>query len=106
MRLHTGIDIQSKTGSDVKSAADGIVVSVEESSTLGRVITIEHYGDITVKYCGLESLNVKESDTVKCGDVIGTAGTVPSEANDQPHSHIEVYQNGKIVPPSEIINAN
>lgn len=106
LRLHTGIDIQTKTGADVKSAADGIVVSIEESPTLGRVVTIEHYGDITVKYCGLESLTVKESDVVKCGDVIGTAGTVPSEANDQPHIHIEIYQDGKIVSPAQIISTN
>ena len=102
MRLHTGIDILCKTGTDVKSCADGTVVSVEESATLGRVITVEHSGDITVKYCGFESVNVKESDTVKCGDVLGTSGTVPSEANDQPHIHIELYQSGELTSPLEI----
>ena len=106
MRLHTAIDILCKSGADVKSAADGTVVSVEESATLGRVVTVEHYGDITVKYCGFESLNVKESDSVKCGDVLGTAGTVPSEANDQPHIHIEVYQNGELVSPLDILQDN
>ena len=106
MRLHTGVDILCKTGTDVKSAADGTVVSVEESATLGRVVTVEHYGDITVKYCGFESLNVKESDTVKCGDILGTAGTVPCEVNDQPHIHIEIYQNGEIVSPLDILQNN
>ncbi|MBO4432482.1 MAG: M23 family metallopeptidase [Clostridia bacterium] len=99
MRLHTGIDILCKTGTDVKSAADGTVISVEESATLGRVITVDHGGDLTVKYCGFESVNVKESDSVKCGDVLGTAGTVPSEANDQPHIHVELYQAGEISSP-------
>ena len=106
MRLHTGIDILCKTGTDVKSAADGTVVSVEESATLGRVITVDHGGDVTVKYCGFESVNVKESDSVKCGDVLGTSGTVPSEANDQPHIHIELYQAGECISPLEIFGKN
>lgn len=106
MRLHTGIDILCKTGTDIKSAADGTVVSVEESATLGRTVTVDHGGDLTVKYCGFESLNVKEGDSVKCGDVLGTSGTVPSEANDQPHIHIELYQNGKVISPLEILSDN
>ena len=106
MRLHSGIDILCKTGTDVKSAADGTVVSVEESSTLGRVVTVDHNGGITVKYCDLESLNVKEGDSVKCGDVLGTAGTVPSEANDQPHIHLEAYFDGEAVSPLDILELN
>ncbi|MBO4734362.1 MAG: M23 family metallopeptidase [Clostridia bacterium] len=106
MRLHTGIDILCNTGTDIKSAADGTVVSVEESATLGRVVTVDHGGDITVKYCGFESLNVKEGDSVKCGDVLGTSGTVPSEANDQPHIHIELLQGGNTVSPLEIFGDN
>ena len=106
MRLHTGIDILCKTGTDIKSASDGTVVSVEESATLGRTVTVDHGGDITVKYCGFESLNVKEGDSLKCGDVLGTAGTVPSEANDQPHIHIELYQSGAVISPLEILSGN
>ncbi|MBR4761383.1 MAG: M23 family metallopeptidase [Clostridia bacterium] len=103
MRLHTGVDIICKTGTDVRSAADGTVVSVEQSATLGRVVTIDHAGDVTVKYCGLESVNVKEGSTVKCNDVIGTSGTVPSEANDEPHIHIELYESGVAIPPLEVL---
>lgn len=106
MRLHTGIDILCKSGTDIKSAADGTVVSVEESATLGKTVTVDHGGDITVKYCGFESLNVKEGDNVKCSDVLGTSGTVPSEANDQPHIHIELYQGGKITSPLLIFGDN
>ena len=106
IRLHTGIDLICKTGTDVKSAADGTVVSVDESATLGRVITVDHGGNITVKYCGFESVNVKESDKVKCGDILGTCGTVPSEANDQPHIHIEVYEDSVPVSPLEALGLN
>ena len=106
MRLHTGIDILCKNGTDVKSSTDGTVVSTEESATLGRVVTVQHSDDFTVKYCGLESLNVKEGDNVKCGTVLGTSGTVPCEANDQPHIHIEVYEDNKPVSPIEALGLN
>ncbi|MBO4693517.1 MAG: M23 family metallopeptidase [Clostridia bacterium] len=106
MRIHTGIDILCKNGTDVKSATDGTVISSEESATLGRVLTVQYSDDFTIKYCGLESLNVKEGDEVKCGTVIGTSGTVPGEANDQPHIHIEVYENDKAVSPLEVLGLN
>ncbi len=106
MRLHTGIDILCKNGTDVKSACDGTVVSVEESATLGRTVTVQCGDDFTIKYCGFESINVKESDNVKCGTVLGTSGTVPSEANDQPHIHIEVYENDQAISPLEALELN
>ena len=106
LRLHTGIDILCKSGADVKSAADGTVVSVDESATLGKVVTVDHGGDITVKYCGFENVKVKEGDSIKCADVLGTSGTVPSEANDQPHIHIELYQAGKPVSPMMLFGNN
>lgn len=106
MRLHTGIDILCKNGTDVKSATDGTVVSVEESASLGKVVSVQFSDEITIKYCGLESLNVKEGDDIKCGTVIGTSGTIPSEANDQPHIHIELYQNDKPVSPLDILKIN
>ena len=103
MRIHTGIDILCATGTDVLSAANGTVISIEDSATLGKVITVDHSGGITVKYASFETLNVKQGDSVKRGDVLGTSGTVPSEANDQPHIHIELYENGELASPLDVM---
>ena len=54
----------------------------------------------------LEQRGIKEGDTVKCGDILGTSGTVPSEVNDQPHIHIEIYQNGELISPYDLLTAN
>lgn len=99
MRLHTGVDILCEIGSDIKSAGSGTVKSVLDDANFGRVITIEHLGDITVKYCGMGSINVKEGDKVAAGDIIGTSGDIPCECADNPHIHIEVLLDGNTTSP-------
>lgn len=99
MRLHTGIDILCELGTDIKSAGVGTVKSVADDANYGRVITIEHPMGITVKYCGLGSVNVNEGDEVSTGDVIGTSGDIPCECADNPHIHIEVSVDGETASP-------
>lgn len=94
MRLHTGVDILCEAGSDIKSAGSGTVKTVTEDANYGRIITVEHLGGITVKYCGMGSVNVKENDKVAVGDIIGTSGEIPCECADKPHIHIEVTVDG------------
>lgn len=104
MRMHTGIDIICEKGSDIKSAGDGTVTAYEESSTLGKVITIDHGDGIIVKYCGLESINVVTKDKVSAGSIIGTSGSVPGECADQSHIHIEAYKDGIVISPLSALN--
>ena len=99
MRLHTGIDIECPKGTNILSVSSGTVKSVVEDASLGRVITIEYAKSITVKYCGMGSVNVVEGDAVRTGDVIGTSGDIPSECTDNPHIHIEVFIDGKSISP-------
>ncbi len=103
LRLHTGIDIKSPLGTAVLASADGTVVSTEESSTLGKTVTIDHGSGILFKYCGLENITVSGGKTVKMGQSIGVVGSIPFECADEPHIHIEATQNGTVVSPLEII---
>lgn len=99
MRLHTGVDILCEKGSNIKSAGSGTVKSVVDDTNYGKIITVEHNGGITIKYCGMGSVNVKENDKVAAGDVIGTSGEIPCECADNPHIHIEVTVDGNITSP-------
>ena len=90
MRLHTGVDILCENGSNIKSVGSGIVKSIIDDVNLGKVIVIDYDDSITVKYCGMASVNVKENDKIATGEIIGTSGEVPSECADKPHIHIEV----------------
>lgn len=98
MRLHTGIDITCDIGSNIKAMGSGTVTAVEEVVALGKTVTVDH-GGITVKYCGFDSISVFAGDPLNEGDILGTAGTVPSECADQSHIHIEVIKDGKHISP-------
>ena len=99
MRIHTGLDIACEEGTSVSAAGNGKVTSVDESSTLGTVMTIEHNGGITTKYASLKDVKLKAGDTVSAGDIIGTVTAVPSECADQSHLHFEAYKNGHAADP-------
>lgn len=97
MRLHKGIDIACKKGTPVNACADGTILSIEESQTLGTTVTIDHGAGVAVKYSAIEKPKFSVGDSVKMGDVIGNASTVPSECKDKSHIHIEILRNGKYV---------
>lgn len=99
MRLHTGVDILCENGSNIKSVGSGIVKSIIDDVNLGKVIVIDYDNSITVKYCGMASVNVKENDKIATGEIIGTSGEVPSECADKPHIHIEVIVDNEYFSP-------
>ena len=95
MRLHSAVDIACKEGTFISALTDGEVLSIEESATLGNVITIDHGDGLIVKYASVKEPKIKAGDKVKSGDLIGEVGTVPSESSEQPHLHLEATKNGK-----------
>lgn len=99
MRIHTGIDIACEDGTSVSAAGDGEVTAVEESASLGTVVTIDHGNGISTKYASIKNASVKKDDKVTAGDIIGTVTAVPSECADQSHLHFEVFKNGHSADP-------
>ena len=106
MRLHTGIDMLCKKGSDVKSASKGTVSKIGQDAQLGKYIEIKHSDSITIIYYGFDTVSVSEGDTVSTGMLLGKSGEIPSECSDEPHIHIEAFKNDKKVSPIEIFAAN
>ncbi len=97
MRIHAAVDIACHEGTLVSAVADGKIQAIENSSELGKTVTIDHGDGLIVKYCGLKNITVQKDTSIKMGDSIGAVGTVPSECSDQSHLHIEAYENGKSV---------
>jgi len=121
LRLHRGIDIDAAANEPVRAVADGFVaqarvdlpgtvssrtLSPEEAEAFprskmgpgGLFICLGHGNRTHSCYMHLNSFAVKEGDTVKAGDVIGTVGRTGLSASSA-HLHFEIRMNGHVVDP-------
>ena len=97
----TGIDYQSDYDFDVVSILDGIVITVKEDQTLGKLIEIKHKDNIISSYQSLSEIMVKEGDEVKQGTLIGKSGTANIQKDIGSHLHFELTIDSKTVDPEE-----
>ena len=87
-RYHTGIDIETVEGREVKAALSGKVIQVDSLRELGQYVVIEHADGISTKYGHLSSVSVNRGDSVKQGQTIGKAGS--SGVTSGTYLHFEV----------------
>lgn len=97
----TGIDYQSDYDFDVVSILDGVVVTVREDQTLGKIVEIKHKNNIISSYQSLSEILVKEGDEVKQGTIIGKSGTSNIQKDMGSHLHFELTIDSKTVDPEE-----
>lgn len=90
--LHSGIDFAADTGTPVYSALAGRVTEVEESSSYGIYVTVEHEGGIETLYAHLSAAKTRVGAVVKKGDRIGLVGNTGRSTG--PHLHFEVSVSG------------
>lgn len=104
-RTHDGIDILAEQGEVVRSAADGKVESITKDDLYGTTVVINHGMGIKSTYSNLaETPTVKEGDSVKAGDVIGSVGsTAICEVSQGSHIHVAMSKDGKSVNPTKYL---
>jgi murein DD-endopeptidase MepM/ murein hydrolase activator NlpD len=87
-RLHAGIDLAAGTGSPIRAAAAGTVLSAGDEGAYGRCIRIQHAdGSVTV-YAHLSAFEVSGGQQVAAGQQIGREGNTGRSTG--PHLHFEV----------------
>jgi murein DD-endopeptidase MepM/ murein hydrolase activator NlpD len=98
---HEGWDIGARTGSAIRSTADGLVVVSGREHGYGKMVEIDHgYGLIT-RY-GHNSKNLVEvGSRVKRGQIIALLGNTGRSTG--PHLHYEVLMNGVPMNPKNYI---
>lgn len=103
---HLGIDIKADRTSVVKAAEDGKIISIKNDPRYGLTIIIEHVNGFKTIYSNLLSTEfVKEGESVKKGESIGTVGNSASfEILDEPHLHFEILKNDINIDPSIYVN--
>ncbi|SHG30311.1 Peptidase family M23 [Bittarella massiliensis (ex Durand et al. 2017)] len=101
-RTHNGIDIKAEAGAQVKACQNGKVTSVRDDDIWGTVVEIQFEGGATGIYKSLsQKVTVKEGQTLKSGDVIGTvAQSIPGESKLGTHLHFELKKDGAYVDPA------
>ena len=103
-RTHNGIDIASDVGTEVDTAAKGVVVDAYESETFGFVVKVQHPDGYITVYKNLEKIVVKKDDILDQGQMIGTVGNKGLfELAQKSHLHFEVIFEDKNINPMELI---
>lgn len=101
---NTGILYSSDKEFEIVSILDGKVTSVKEDDILGNIIEIEHSNNIITIYQSVKNVNVKIGDKVSQGDVIALSGSNKLENEKDNCLHFEVYKDGNLINPIEILN--
>ena len=90
--MHEGVDIVAPTGTKIRAAAAGVVVSTERHPQYGNLVEIDHGKDLTTRYAHSSRILVKVGQLVKRGQPVAEVGTTGRSTG--PHLHFEVRIRG------------
>lgn len=105
---HNAIDIRLVQGSNVKSAADGVVSKVADNGFAYSYVIIAHADSFLTLYGHLSQIFVKEGELVSEGQVVGLSGGIPGTKGagwltTGAHLHLEVFKDWQHVDPLEYL---
>jgi murein DD-endopeptidase MepM/ murein hydrolase activator NlpD len=94
---HPGMDIAAPRGARVEAAAAGRVTFAGGTRGYGRMVVIDHGGDLKTIYAHLSTIFARDGQVVRQGDLLGTVGMTGNTTG--PHLHYEVRFRGEAVDP-------
>ena len=101
VEFHPGVDIDTKMGEAVLSAADGVIIFSGKQGGYGNVIIVEHSEGFCTVYAHLALMIVRKGDLVHRGELIGNVGVTGNSTGS--HLHFEVRIGGKTVDPLDYL---
>jgi len=96
---NTGIDIQTKAGTEVRSVFDGIVTTITYIRGYGNTIIVDHGNDFYTVYTHVGDVEVEENSYIKAKEVIAYIGS-GSELMET-KLHFEIWGNRKKLDPEK-----
>ncbi len=100
--FHSGLDIGSPRGREIRAPASGKVVVAAYDTRMGNFIRINHGYGIETTFGHLSKILVKYGKKIERGDVIGLVGST-GKFSTGPHLHYQVAVNDKVVNPVQYI---
>jgi murein DD-endopeptidase MepM/ murein hydrolase activator NlpD len=100
--FHAGVDFIAAPGSQILSAAGGVVSASEWHTEYGNMVDIDHDNGLTTRYAHLSAKLVKVGDVVLKGQHIGNLGQTGRATG--PHLHFEVRENSVPLNPNRFLN--
>jgi murein DD-endopeptidase MepM/ murein hydrolase activator NlpD len=94
---HPGIDIQARYGLPVTASGDGRVIFAGRDAGYGRLVIVDHGGDIDTFYAHLSAIYVRAGQSIRRGEPVGAVGA--SGRVTGTHLHYEVRVAGAPVDP-------
>lgn len=94
-RAHLALDIMARKGTRVLAADDGTVLRVDTNPLGGKVIYIaDPHGRFVHYYAHLDKwvYPLKEGQTVRRGELIGSVGTTGNAPKNAPHLHYQLMR--------------
>ena len=97
--IHTGVDLASTANAPVEAANHGIVAYASYLGIYGNFVILDHGLGLFTLYGHLSSIDVKNAQEVKKGDIIGRTGMSGLAGGD--HLHFGILVGGQFVNPQE-----
>ncbi len=101
-RMHTGVDLASKTGTPIYASGDGVVEKAGWVSGYGKKVEIKHVNGFETGYGHMSRIadGMKPGVRVRQGQIIGYVGSTGNSTG--PHLHFEIKVNGRFVDPLSV----
>jgi murein DD-endopeptidase MepM/ murein hydrolase activator NlpD len=101
-KLHTGVDLASRTGTPIYASGDGIVEKAGWSSGYGKFVGLKHVNGFETGYGHMSRIadGMKPGVRVRQGQIIGYVGSTGNSTG--PHLHFEIKVNGRFVDPLSV----
>jgi|LSQX01.2.fsa_nt_gb murein DD-endopeptidase MepM/ murein hydrolase activator NlpD len=97
--IHEGIDLASTAQAPVQAANNGLIVFTGSLGIYGNTVIIDHGLGMISLYAHLSSIQVKEGQTIRKGEIIGKTGLSGLAGGD--HLHFGIMVGGQFVNPIE-----
>ena len=102
-RIHYGIDIPAKTGTNIYASESGTVTSYYGTrGDYGLLVELDHGNGFRTRYAHCSKLLVNVGDKVSKGDVIALVGNTGNSSG--PHLHFEIRVDGEAYNPRFYLN--